>query len=181
MVEGPTNQPSIAKYRVSPYVNKVREYAYLILRIGLGLVIFLAGAHKLVAPGIWTEYAAPWVVPLWPESLLSLELAMIINSVFEIFFGLAILAGFYTTIIAGITALALVSVVTDLLTGAIMTGKFDDILIRDIGLSALATGVMLLSTQRDEDEETRLGHPCCPASVESSTEGTVQMCASSRS
>lgn len=133
MVVGPTNQPSIAKYRVSPYVNKVRaylrlysDYAYLTLRIGLGLVIFLAGAHKLVAPGIWTEYAAPWVVALWPESLLSLELAMIINGVFEIFFGLAILAVFYTTIIAGITALALISVVTDILTGATMFGNNHD-------------------------------------------------------
>lgn len=148
----PPRRVSAYADRTGTYIRQYSGYAYPILRVGLGVIILLAGAHKLVAPGVWTEYAAPWVTALWPESLLSIEVAMMINGVFELLFGIAILVGFYTTITAGIIALALVSVVIDLLTGAIMTGKFVDVLIRDMGLLALAVGVTLLSAERGTGE-----------------------------
>jgi uncharacterized membrane protein YphA (DoxX/SURF4 family) len=134
--------------RYVSHLDRYSEYAVPVMRIGLGGVIFLAGAHKLVAPDVWTEYAAPWVTALWPESVLSFELVMMANGVFELLFGIALIAGFYTTIVAGVITLSLLAVVFDLATGAIQTGKFVDILIRDIGLVALALGVTLLSAQQ---------------------------------
>lgn len=89
---------------------------------------------------------------LWHESLLSLEVAMIVNGVFELLSGIIVLAGFYTTITAGIIALALVSVVLHFLIGTIMTGQFVDVLIRDIGFLALAIGVTVLPAQSEKDE-----------------------------
>lgn len=143
--------PSITAYRdrYVTYVNEYAKYAYLVLRIGLGLVIFLAGAHKLVAPEVWTTYAAPWVTTLWPDRLVEFEIVMMLNGVFELLFGVALIAGIYTTVTAGIITLSLGAVVVDLLSGAVMTGKFVDILIRDIGLFALATGVTALSAERE--------------------------------
>lgn len=134
------------------YIGGYADYALPVLRIGLGAVILLAGGHKLVAPEVWTKYAAPWVTALWPEALFSFEIAMILNGVFEVLFGLAILVRFHTAVTAGIVALSLVAVVIDLLTGAVMTGKFVDVLIRDIGLLALATGVTVLSAKRKVPE-----------------------------
>lgn len=133
--------------RYVTYVSAYAEYALPVMRIGLGAVILLAGAHKLVAPEVWTKYAAPWVTALWPDALFPFKIAMMLNGVFEVLFGLALIAGLYTTVTAGIVALSLLAVVGDLLTGAVMTGKSVDILIRDLGLLALATGVTLRSAQ----------------------------------
>ena len=132
------------------YLDQYSVYALPIMRIGLGVVIFLAGAHKLVAPDVWTKYAAPWVTALWPDSIVSFELVMMANGVFELLFGIALIAGFYTTIVAGVITLSLLAVVFDLATGAILSGKFVDILIRDLGLVALALGVTILSAQQSD-------------------------------
>ena len=132
------------------YLDQYSVYALPIMRIGLGVVIFLAGAHNLVAPDVWTKYAAPWVTALWPGSIVSFELVMMANGVFELLFGIALIAGFYTTIVAGVITLSLLAVVFDLATGAILTGKFVDILIRDLGLVALALGVTILSAQQSD-------------------------------
>ncbi|MBX0324852.1 DoxX family membrane protein [Halomicroarcula sp. F13] len=144
--------PTNAKYRdrYIGYLDQYSEYALPVMRISLGAVIFLAGAHKLVAPDAWTKYAAPWVTALWPESIVSFELVMMANGVFELLFGVALIAGFYMTIVAGVITLSLLAVVFDLVTGVILTGKFVDILIRDPGLVALALGVTLLSAQRSD-------------------------------
>lgn len=147
-------EPSPTRYR-ERYVTSIggyANYALPLMRIGLGAVILLAGAHKLVAPEVWTRYAAPWVTGLWPETLIAFERAMVLNGAFEVLFGLALVAGVYTAVIAGIVALSLGAVVLDLLTGAVMTGKYVDILIRDVGLLSLATGVTVLSAKHEGAE-----------------------------
>lgn len=135
------------------YLSGYAERTFPVLRVGLGAVILLAGAHKLVAPGVWTKYAAPWVTDVWPESFLSFALAMRVNGAIEVGFGVALLAGVYTTVAAGIVAVSLLGVVVDLLAGAVLTGKYVDVLIRDIGLLALAVGVTLLSARSEEPAE----------------------------
>lgn len=139
-----------SRYR-KRYVDLLAGYsAYTgpIMRTGLGFVLLLAGAHKLVAPAVWTKYAAPWVTGIWPEWILGFELFMILNGAIEIAFGIALIANFYTTILAGITALSLLSVVINLGTGGLMTGEHVDVLIRDLGLTVLAVGVTLVSARR---------------------------------
>lgn len=73
-VAGSRLDSSAAEIRA--YVRRYSDYAYPTVPIGLGVVILFAGANKLVAPAVWTEYAAPWVTYLWPESVLSLALAI---------------------------------------------------------------------------------------------------------
>lgn len=134
------------------YVTAVGAHADAalpVMRVGLGVVILLAGAHKLVAPGVWTAYAAPWVSALWPDALVSMEAAMVLNGAIEVLFGLALVAGVYPAIAAGIVALSMAAVVVNLLTGAATTGEHVDVLIRDVGLVVLATGVTLLSARRE--------------------------------
>lgn len=138
---------SFAEYRdrYVRFVGGYAEYGLPVMRIGLGAVILLAGAHKLIAPQVWTRYASPVVTGLWPEAVVPFESVMVLNGVVEVSFGLAILLGFYPAITAGIVALSLLGVVIDLSIGAILTGKFVDVLIRDVGLLALATGVTVRS------------------------------------
>lgn len=134
------------------YVAAVGDHADAalpVMRIGLGVVILLAGAHKLVAPEVWTAYAAPWVAALWPDALVSFEAAMVLNGWLEVLFGLALVAGVYPAVAAGVVALSLAAVVVNLLTGAAMTGEHVDVLVRDVGLVVLATGVTLLSARRE--------------------------------
>lgn len=111
-----------------------------VLRIGLGIVILLAGGHKLVDPGAWTVYVAP---PFQPLPVLSWTEAMIANGIAEVAFGGLLLADRYTVFAAAVVSLSLVGVAVDLVVLLALTGEGADILIRDLGLVALAVGVTL--------------------------------------
>lgn len=111
-----------------------------VLRVGLGLVILLEGAHKLVEPAVWAAYAAPWVEVLWPAPMVPTMLA---SGAVEVGFGLALLADRYTAVAATVVALSIAFVVVNLATVGLATGAFVDVAIRDVGLAALATGVAL--------------------------------------
>lgn len=133
-------------------------YAFHVFRIGLGTVVFLAGVDKFANPAVWTAYFAPWFEALWPTTLISLTFLTYAEGMFEILLGTALLAGWKTTLIAGVWALIMVTIVINLVTTAVMTGKFVDILIRDLGLFALALGLALLSASRaDEDTSATNG------------------------
>ena len=129
------------------YVQRWVPNTFEVMRLGLGGVILLAGAHKLVAPAVWTAYAAPVVTAFWPEAVLSFEGFMVINGVLEVLFGLVLLLDRYTPLVAGVVALSLAGVVLNLAVGALTTGKFVDILIRDLGLTILAVVVTLESVR----------------------------------
>lgn len=129
------------------YVQRWEPNTFEVMRLGLGTVILVASAHKLVAPVVWTAYAAPVVTAFWPEAVLSFEGFMVINGVLEVLFGLVLLLDRYTPLVAGIVALSLAAVVLNLAVGALTTGKFVDILIRDLGLTILAVGVTLESVR----------------------------------
>jgi hypothetical protein len=113
-------------------------YAFPVARLGLGSAI-------LLAPAVWTNYAAPWVTP--PGAPLSLETATVLNGAVETLFGVALLAG--------VTALSLAAVVFGLLTGAATTGAFVDILVHDVGLFVLAVRVTLCSADCDQTARSR--------------------------
>lgn len=129
------------------YVQRWVPNTVAIMRLGLGTVILLAGAHKLVAPVVWTAYAAPVVTDLWPDAVISFKGFMVINGVLEVLFGLVLLLDCYTPLVAGVVALSLAAVVLNLAIGTLTTEKFVDILIRDLGLTILAVGVTLESVR----------------------------------
>lgn len=124
--------------------------ASTVLRVGLGIVILLAGLHKLVAPAVWGDYLAPVFAMRWPVSL---TLTMVIFGLSELPFGILLIIDRYTLGAAVIVALSMAGTVIDLAIAALQTGKFVDILIRDFGLLVLATGVVLIEVANRSSDE----------------------------
>lgn len=117
-----------------------RGTADALLRVGLGVVVLLAGLHKLVAPADWGVYLAPLFARRWP---IPVDLTMVLFGLSELPVGLLLILDRFTALAAGIVAVSMAGVVVDLAVAALQTGRFVDVLVRDIGLAVLATGVTL--------------------------------------
>jgi uncharacterized membrane protein YphA (DoxX/SURF4 family) len=119
-------------------------------RIGLGVVILLAGVHKLADPAAWAVYIVP---PFDRFLLLSPVEFMLLNGVLEPPFALALILDRYTAFAAAFVTVSLVVTICYLAVAAALTdGAFVDVLIRDIGLAALAASVTLRAAERRADE-----------------------------
>jgi len=129
--------------RFDAAVGRYAGYAGPALRGGLGVVILLAGAHKLVAPGAWHAYLAPLFADPWPTALLPLDPTFVLFGVSEVLFGLLLLADWHTPTVATLTALSLLGVVLNLVVGVAQGRPHADVLVRDVGLTLLAFGVAL--------------------------------------
>jgi uncharacterized membrane protein YphA (DoxX/SURF4 family) len=112
-----------------------------VARVGLGAMVFLAGVHKLLAPGVWAVYVTDWLAP-W--LVVSPVVFMLVNGVLEVGFGAAIVADRWTWFGAGVAAVSLSATVAYLALVAVLeNGLFVDVLVRDVGLVALAWAVTL--------------------------------------
>ena len=115
-------------------------------RVGLGVVILLAGVHKLLDPAAWAVYIVP---PFDRLVLLSPVDFMLLNGVLELPFALALIFDHRTTVAAAFVTASLVATVLYLAVAAALTdGAFVDVLIRDIGLAALAAHVTIRAADR---------------------------------
>jgi uncharacterized membrane protein YphA (DoxX/SURF4 family) len=112
----------------------------VIARLGLGAMVLLAGVHKLLDPGAWAVYVVPWLEPF---ILLSPVEFMLANGWLEVGFGLALLAGRYTAVAALVAAVSLTATIACLLVVWLTAGLFGDVLVRDVGLAALAWAVLV--------------------------------------
>jgi len=102
-------------------------------------MVFLAGVHKLAAPAAWTQYVTDWLAPVL---VVSPTTFMLVNGVLEIGFGAAIVADRWTALAAGVAAVSLSATVVYLaVVAALEGGRFLDVLVRDVGLAALAWAV----------------------------------------
>ena len=114
-----------------------------VARVGLGLTLLLAGVHKLLAPDAWAVYVVDWLEPL---ILVSPVTFMLANGVLEVGFGGVLVADRYTTAAAAVAAVSLAATTAYLLVvGVTQDGRFLDVMVRDVGLTALATAVFLRS------------------------------------
>lgn len=129
--------------RVDDRIGRYTHHTGSVLRVGLGIVILFAGLHKLVAPSIWHAYLAPPVLALWPTTVLPLDPTFVWFGLSEVLFGLLLLANWHTPTIASLTALSLLGVVGNLLLAVAVGEPVVDVLLRDLGLVALAFGVAL--------------------------------------
>lgn len=111
-----------------------------VARVGLGATILLAGVHKLLDPAAWNVYVLPWLAALLPTTTTTWTLA---NGVFEIPVGLGLLLDQFVAPLAAFVALSLAATVVYLAVGVVTVGRFGDVLVRDLGLVALATTVTL--------------------------------------
>jgi hypothetical protein len=116
-------------------------------RIGLGLTITLAGVHKLVAPAAWAVYVTDWLAPWLVVSPVAF---MLLNGVLEVGFGGAILADRWTAVAASVAAVSLSATVGYLaVVAALEGGRFADVIVRDVGLAALAWAVTVRALRAD--------------------------------
>ncbi|WP_254829993.1 DoxX family membrane protein [Haloglomus salinum] len=109
-------------------------------RVGLGLMVLLAGVHKLLAPGAWAFYVVDWLEPF---IVLSPVDFMLLNGWLELAFGLAIIVDRYTAFAAAVAAVSLTATVGYLGIVWVTAGRFGDVLARDVGLAALAWAVLV--------------------------------------
>lgn len=123
-------------------VARYERYAEDVARVGLGLTILFAGLHKLVDPGAWAVYLVSPVDALLPMSPVEF---MLLNGVLEPPFALALLADRYTTPAAAFVALSLAATALYLAVVGLTRGLFLDVLVRDVGLLALAATVAVRS------------------------------------
>jgi uncharacterized membrane protein YphA (DoxX/SURF4 family) len=113
-------------------------------RLSLGLMVLVAGAHKLFDPAAWTVYVVDWLVP-W--IVVSPTAFMLINGYLEVGFGLALLADRYTAFASLVAAVSLTATVGYLAVVFVTQGAFGDVLARDVGLAGLGWAVFVESVR----------------------------------
>lgn len=122
--------------------------AATIARYGLGATILLAGIHKLIEPSAWTIYL---IEPVEPFLFVTPVQFMLLNGILEIGFGLAIVGDRWTLPAVAVVMVSLAGTAVYLAVVAMVRdGQFLDVLIRDLGLTALALTVF---TQRLDMEQ----------------------------
>lgn len=112
-------------------------------RVGLGVMLLLAGVHKLIDPGSWATYVVAWLAPLLVVTPVQF---MLLNGVLELGFGAVLVADRYTTAAAAVATVSLAATTLYLLVvGLTQGGIFLDVMVRDVGLTALAAAVLARS------------------------------------
>lgn len=113
------------------------------MRVGLGVTILLAGAHKLVAPGAWHAYLAPLFASLWPTALVPLDPAFVLFGVSEVVVGWLLVVDRYASLMAAVVAVSMLGVAINLALAVAQGVAVVDVLVRDVGLTLWAAGVTL--------------------------------------
>lgn len=114
-------------------MNKLKEFAPVILRIGLALVFLWFGLNQIIKPSDWVGYIPDFVVNMSPLSATTL---VYLNGAFEVIFGSLLLLGFFTRVSAFLLFLHMAHI-------TLMVG-FDAVGVRDFGLT-IATLVIWLN------------------------------------
>ena len=116
--------------------KKYKRYTPAILRWGISLVFLWFGFNQLTDASVWTIF-----LPSFASSLpFSLETLIMINGTFEIIFGILLIIGLFTRIVAFILAIHLA--------GISYTLGFNAIGIRDFGLTIATLSIALNGPDR---------------------------------
>lgn len=117
-----------------------------LVRVGLGLTIFFAGLHKLLAPGAWAGYVVDWARPL---VVVSPRTFMLLNGPPEVLVGALLLVDRYTTLSATVVAVSLAATITYLVAATLAGASFTTAIVRDVGLLGLAAAVLVTAARDD--------------------------------
>lgn len=117
-------------------MNKLQSYAPVVVRIGVGLVVFWFGVNQLVDPGAWVRLLPDYTkaLPFSPNGLI------LFNGTFEVLAAVLLLLGFYTRLVAMIVTIHLAHIVVVVGYGA--TG------VRDFGLFLASLSVFFFGRDR---------------------------------
>ncbi len=113
-------------------LEKSKIYAPLVLRVGLALVFLWFGSQQLMNPSDWAGLIPESIVSISSISALNF---VFLNGLFEVVFGVALLVGFYTRIVALLLALHLF--------GIAFTVGYNDVGVRDFGLAVSTLAVAM--------------------------------------
>ncbi len=103
----------------------------VVLRVGLGIVVIWFGLQQLTDTISWISY-----LPSWTNNLPLSQMSFIyLNGWFEVCFGILLIVGFYTRIVAGALSLHLLGIVFSL--------GYNSIAVRDFGLTIALASISL--------------------------------------
>lgn len=118
-----------------PSAASYSAYAPAVLRVGISLVFLWFGSQQLLHTESWTSFIPDIAISL---SGLSAATLVFTNGVFEVVFGLALFAGYFTQFAALILALHMFDI-------AYVVG-YDAIGVRDFGLAVATLAIALNAT-----------------------------------
>lgn len=118
--------------KLNELVERNKKFAPIIVRIGLSLVFLWFGAQQMMEPNAWTGLIPNWITSVFGISALAF---IYFNALFEIIFGLCLLVGFFTRIVALLLALHLLSIM--------FTVGYNDVGVRDFGLAMATLSIFL--------------------------------------
>ncbi len=119
-------------YIIKEVTNVLEKYAKPVLRIGMSLIFLYFGYQQLTNNASWQGFVPDFALILG----LTAEKIVMFNSIFELSFGLLLLFGIYTRIVALLLSIHLFIISFSL--------GFSDLGIRDFGL-AIATFVVFMN------------------------------------
>jgi len=119
-----------------------------VLRVGLGVVILLAGVHKMVVPEAWAPYLAPLFATRWPAGVAE---TMVFLGLTEPPFAAMLVLDRWTTVAGVVVAVSIAATMLNLGILWVQTGRGMDVLIRDLAVLVLGAGVAIRSARRASD------------------------------
>lgn len=114
-----------------------RDLGPTIIRVGLAVVFLWFGYNLVSNPADWTRQVPDYVAEIAP---LSTETIVMINGIFEIVLGLALLVGFWTRTVAFLLAIHLIPIVINFGPASPNGARDFGILMATLGLSFLRPG-----------------------------------------
>src|SRR3989338_5178714 len=133
--------------KIKDFFIKNKDYSIFIVRMSLALVLLWFGISQLINPESFLGYIPQWMYE-HPQQMMhehplqlmhnipkpSVHVVLTFNGIADTLLGLLLLMGFYTRLTAFIAALHLLSIGFSL--------GYNDIAIRDFGLSLMALSVV---------------------------------------
>ena len=117
-------------------IEKYKGYSPILLRVTVSLIFLWFGLNLLFDTANWLGWLPQWVFAL----PLSSELFLKLNGGFQAVFGLLLLLGYFTRVSALLLSLHLFGIAVNL--------GYNDIFIRDLGLSLITFSVFLRGPDR---------------------------------
>ena len=112
-------------------IDKYKDYAPVVVRVVIALVFLWFGFNLVLDTENWLGWLPQWAFALPISSELFLQL----NGIFQAVFGAVLISGYFTRISALLLSLHLFGIAVNL--------GYNDIFIRDLGMSLITFGVFL--------------------------------------
>ena len=119
-------------------LKKLANHYPLIMRGFLGFVLLWFGVNEVLDPRYWIGYVPPMIVKTTP---LDVFILVQIHGIWLLILSLTLFFRFYLHVFGLLAMLTLLSIIG----GLIMINGFNEVVVRDIGLSGLALSVWLYS------------------------------------